>query len=294
MEKEFYTLNVFSEYGIKGGNQLAVIIDASDMDDNTMQIITKQFNYSESTFITKINDNSANVRIFLPNSEISFAGHPTIGTAYLIEHIWRQTNPPRSEITLNLKKGPINIKFETQNNCIIPYMEQFIPKKIGEYHDHKHIAQILGIKENEIMPVPMPIYAPSDIPFIFIPLTSTKSVIHVKPNMQKIVEEFDTIGGEPYIFTPSGIDGGDIHARFFAPTSGINEDPATGSAQASLIMAMNDIGMLYNAKKIIVEQGYEINRPSKIYNNIVYNNSKINKIYTGGKNYLVSKGLIFV
>ena len=104
----YYIINVFSDVGIGGGTQLAVVPNAGEMTLEDMQQITKQFNFSESTFVTNQSDSEADVRIFTPGKEIMYAGHPTIGTLNVIENIYRKnTGKAREKYSLNLQGGSV-------------------------------------------------------------------------------------------------------------------------------------------------------------------------------------------
>ncbi len=291
-------MNVFSERGIYGGNQLGVVFGADNLNTEEMQQIARQFNYSESTFITNYDDKGADVKIFLPDREIPFAGHPTIGTAYILEKIWRDNNPARSKLVLNLKLGSVEVTIENDEMIDICTMDQFPPILNGEFHDREYIAEILGIEESDIMDLPLYKIAPSDLPFIFVPVKSAEVMRKLKPNMQRLVDEFDIIKSEPYVFTMDAKDGGDVRARLYAPKSGIVEDPATGSAQASLAMALHKLGLIPSSKngsiEIITEQGYEMGRPSKLYNTLIFEDNSLVHTRTGGRTYLVSKGKMYI
>ncbi len=292
---KFYTTNVFSERGIEGGNQLGVVIDDKGLSVEDMQSIAKQFNYSESTFVSNIRPESANVRIFLPVREIPFAGHPLVGTAFVLETIWRQENEPREKIALNLINSSIEIKFynEDDGKLGLCEMNQIIPKIYGTYDNYEKIALWLGISRDDISDLPMYLISPSDLPFLFVPVKSKKVLETIKPNHQALLDNFDEIGGEPFVFSMDGIDEMDVHARFYAPKSGITEDPATGSAQASLGLALFKNNLMQidsDCISFVTEQGYEMGRPSKLYNNLYFEDDKLVGATTAGYSYLVSEG----
>lgn len=296
---KYYTTNVFSEKGIEGGNQLGVVIDDQGLSIEEMQNIAKQFNYSESTFVSNITDESADVRIFLPIREIPFAGHPLVGTAFVLETIWRRENEPRENIKLNLINTSIEIKFHNKDNreLGICEMNQIIPVLYGTYENYEKIASWLGISTDDIMDVPMYLISPSDLPFLFVAVKSIDVLKKIKPNHQALLDNFDEIGGEPFVFSMNGIDGGDVHARFYAPKSGIIEDPATGSAQASLGLSLfkNELLPIESAPiSFVTEQGYEMGRPSKLYNNLYFDKDSLIRATTGGYSYLVSEGNLFL
>ena len=292
---KFYTTNVFSERGIEGGNQLGVVIDDKGLSVEDMQSIAKQFNYSESTFVSNIRPESANVRIFLPVREIPFAGHPLVGTAFVLETIWRQENEPREKIALNLINSSIEIKFynEDDGKLGLCEMNQIIPKIYGTYDNYEKIALWLGISRDDISDLPMYLISPSDLPFLFVPVKSKKVLETIKPNHQALLDNFDEIRGEPFVFSMDGIDDGVVHARFYAPKSGITEDPATGSAQASLGLALFKNNLMQidsDCISFVTEQGYEMGRPSKLYNNLYFEDDKLVGATTAGYSYLVSEG----
>lgn len=298
MQKEFYTLNVFSERKMRGGNQLGVIMDAHDLSIDQMQMIAKQLNYSESTFITSISSKGASVKIFLPVREIPFAGHPTIGTAYLVEKLWREGNLARNKITLDLKLGPIEVEIlgegQEINMCI---MDQFSPEYSGVTENRELVVELLGIDIDDLLDKPIMKIAPSDLPFIFVAVKSIDVLRRLQPNLQGLIDNFDNIGGEPYVFCMGGEDGGDVSARYIAPMSGIAEDPATGSAQASLALALLKMNLFDSSDgehTFVTEQGYAMNRPCKLYNYVRIKDGKLIETKTGGSTYLVSKGTLFI
>ncbi len=287
---EYYVVNVFSEHGIRGGNQLGVVLDLEQqLSEQDMQVIAKQFNYSESTFITSLEKDGADVRIFLPNREIDFAGHPTIGTAFVISKLMPEMG---NNIVLRLKRGNIDIRKDGDLFTMIP----FIPEVKKRYEDIDEIIQYLGIDEKDVLVDQFYSITASDLPFVFIPVKKAKVLETMTPDLEGIKAFLAEDRADPYVFALEGIDGGNIHARFFAPNSGIVEDPATGSAQAPLGLAMH----LYFPErfdgdyKFVTEQGYEMGRPSKLHNSVKTTGGKLYAAETGGYNYLVAKGELFV
>ncbi len=181
---KFFITDVFGEKKYSG-NQLATFIDCENLSDEEMQKITREINFSETTFITsKSQINSGyEVRIFTPGSEIDFAGHPTLGTAYIIQkHIVKQ---PIQQIVLNLRVGQIPVLFpsEQENNGIL-WMNQVAPT-FGEYIDTKLIASVLSLTEKDI-DTRWPIEQVSTgLPFIIVPLRDMKAL--KKASVEKLL-----------------------------------------------------------------------------------------------------------
>ena len=299
MERNFYILNVFSDSGIRGGNQLGVIPEAQGLSNEEMQTITRQLNYSECTFITSMNEEEADVRIFTPRKEIEYAGHPSIGTLYLIEWLNRKkTQNPRVSYKLNLKGGTIYGSYEVNdrkndNSLGIVKFEQVNANIIGEFDDRNKVLKLLGIQVNDLA---------NDLPFYIISVTSMKFLfVHVKnadilraitPDLNGLRSgDFKENDISVYVFCKSKENQSLVRARFFVPLYGIAEDPATGGIQSSFGLALlkHDI-LKEGVNNIVVEQGAEIGRPSRIYDEFYVKEGELIKTITGGNCYLFSEG----
>ncbi|OLS19839.1 MAG: Trans-2,3-dihydro-3-hydroxyanthranilate isomerase [Candidatus Heimdallarchaeota archaeon LC_2] len=298
MVYKFYILNVFSDKGIEGGNKLAVIPDATDISDIQMQQITKQFNFSESTFVTRITDEEADVRIFTPGKEINYAGHPTVGTLNVLESIYRKEKGiSRDNFNLNLKGGKVRGSFISKPNndgLEITSFEQ-IPAKFKENFDNRElILDLLGISKNDLYDdSPFQINAVTAMSFLFVRVKNISILGRIKPDyvglVQDALKEKDIC---VYVFTTEAQDGGDIGSRFFVPLYGIPEDPATGGIQSSFGLCLHKLDLLKDnsENEIVVEQGYAMGRPSKIYNKFIVEDGELVKTITGGKCYYFAQG----
>ena len=285
----FYILDVFAEQKY-AGNQLAVIRNASDLTCEQMQKIAKEMNYSETTFI--LSDEQTNggydVRIFTPEMEIPFAGHPTIGTAYVIQKYIAPGS--QIQINLNLKVGQIPVTFDKSTSTL--WMKPKEPK-FGQIHNtHQGFAEILSIDTDDI-DTKFPIQTVSTgISFVFVPLKTLNAVKRAKINRDKL---FTWLNNKPatgvFVFSPESYDPqNDINARMFADAFGVIEDPATGSANscfAAYLIKHN----YFNGTEIdiTVEQGYEISRPSLLYLKAKQQENEID-VAVGGKVILTAKG----
>jgi trans-2,3-dihydro-3-hydroxyanthranilate isomerase len=287
----FYIVDVFAERKY-AGNQLAVIRNAQELSSEVMQQIAIEMGFSETTFILSDipRDGGFNVRIFTPGGEVPFAGHPTLGTAYIIR---REILGPRSDrVSLNLQVGQIPVVFEPRpDGEVIPWMT---PREASfhEVFGPREVAPLLrlGIEDFD---TEFPIETvTTGLPFVFAPLRSLEAVKRaavvkdqwldwVKNRQAKMVFLFCRQAVEP---------GNHIHARMFADYYGIPEDPATGSANscfAAYLVKHRYFGG--DRIDIRVEQGYEIGRPSRIYLRAQEDEGRIHT-KVGGRVFAVAEG----
>lgn len=287
----FYIVDVFAEEKY-AGNQLAVVRDAKALSDIEMQQIAKEMNFSETTFI--LSDQKRNggydVRIFTPKEELPFAGHPTLGTAYVIQHeIIRE---PVETIILNLKIGqiPVTLKYSGEQIDIL-WMKQ-MAATFSRIFEPEQISQVLSLNESEIDDR-FPIQEVSTgLPFIIIPLKTLDALKQAKVIRDKYFELIkDTQAKAMLIFCPQTYDKeNDLNIRVFADYYGVPEDPATGSANGCLAGYL--VKYRYFGKgqiDIRVEQGYEIGRPSLLYLRAKGKGEKID-VSVGGKVVMIAKG----
>lgn len=256
----FYIVDVFAEEKYSG-NQLAIFRLTKNLHEKEMQQIAREMNFSETTFITseKKRDEGYNVRIFTPRTEVPFAGHPAIGTAYIIQK--KIETKPLNTIILNLKIGQIPVIFDCSKNL---WMKQPEPV-FGETSDPKTIARILNIDQDEI-DERLPIQNVSTgLPTIIVPLKTLKSVKRVNVENSKYLDFTENINAKTLlVFCPETYNKyNDLNVRFFAGRYGIPEDPATGSGNGCLAAYL--VKYRYFKKERVnlrVEQGYELGRPS--------------------------------
>lgn len=298
MDHVYYIINVFSDVGIGGGNQLAVLPDAGEISSEEMLKIAKQFNFSETTFVTNQSDDQADVRIFTPGKEIAYAGHPTVGTLNVLETINRnKTGETRDNYTLNLQGGTVLGTFENKSNSLeigITSFEQIEANFIESFEDRNLILDLLGITENDLVDdKPFQVNAVTAMKFLFIQVKNADILASLEPNFielgRGVFKRQDLCA---FVFTTDARDGGNIRTRFFVPLYGIPEDPATGGVQSSFGLCLQNLGLLENnsINEIVVEQGYEMGRPSKIYNKFHVIDGKLVKSETGGRCFYFAKG----
>lgn len=290
-ELKFSIVDVFAQEKYTG-NQLAVFTNAENLSDSQMQRLAKETNYSETTFITssQMRDGGYDVRIFTPEEELPFAGHPTLGTAYVLQQ--EMVKQPIEKIILNLKVGQIPVTLHYLDEEIdILWMRQN-PPVFSQIFTVDNLATILNLEVEEI-DVRFPIQEVSTgIPFIIVPLHKQAALKRIKINKDKYFELLDSTASKailafcPETYNPDN----NLSDRVFADYVGVPEDPATGSANGCLAAYL--VQYQYFGKEAIdikVEQGYEIGRPSLLLLKAEKNANSI-EVNVGGKVIAIAKG----
>jgi trans-2,3-dihydro-3-hydroxyanthranilate isomerase len=263
---KFSIVDVFAETKYTG-NQLAVIWGEGVelLSDQEMLKIAQEMNYSETTFICASEPENGGypVRIFTPKRELPFAGHPTLGTAYIIAEEIIKTDV--DQVILNLAVGQIPVTWETSEvGKKILWMRQNSPEFTYNYNQ-KLLAPVLNLELSDF-DNNYPIQEVSTgIPFIIVPLKTQSALKKAQVNLERYSEFIQTtIAKEIFIFCPeTHYPENHLCARMFAPALGITEDPATGSANGCLAGYLSNYAYFGSDQvNIRVEQGYEIDRPS--------------------------------
>lgn len=290
---KFYIVDVFAESKY-AGNQLAVFTGdgVAELSDSEMLQIAREINYSETTFIlsNEMKNGGYDVRIFTPKKELPFAGHPTLGTAYIIQQEIIKSQV--EQVNLNLAVGQIPVTFNyIEETTDVLWMRQK-PPTFHQKFDPEILASVLNLDVEEI-DLRYPIQEVSTgIPFIIIPLKTHSSLKKAKVNLDKYFELVKNLEAqEILIFCPETYNqDNDLSVRVFADSLGIPEDPATGSANGCLAGYLVEYS--YYGKTSVnvrVEQGYEIDRPSLLLLKSQRNRQEI-EVYVGGKVVMVAKG----
>jgi trans-2,3-dihydro-3-hydroxyanthranilate isomerase len=283
-------VDVFAEKKYSG-NQLAVVRNASNLSSEEMQKIAFEFNFPETTFILsdEINNNGFDVRIFTPMKEVPFAGHPTLGTAHIIHN--EILSGPDEKIILNLKVGQIPVTID--KNLEILQMQQNQPT-FGQIFEADTICQVLSITEQDL-DTKFPIEEVSTgLPCIIVPVKNLLALKKIKVHRAKYFDLVDDLSAKIILaFCPEVYsDDQDLSVRVFVDDFGIPEDPATGSGNGCLAGYIVK-HRYFDKKQITIQtgQGYEINRPSKIYLNATENDNGIN-VFVGGKVIKIAEGFL--
>ncbi|RUT36550.1 PhzF family phenazine biosynthesis protein [Paenibacillus zeisoli] len=285
-------VDVFSE-GKYTGNPLAVFRNAGNLSDAEMQQIAKEINYSETTFIVSesITNNYYDVRIFTPKEEIPFAGHPALGTAYVIQS--EILTESVEKVILNFKGGQIPVTFNPQEGVL--WMTHNEPI-FGRILDAHHVLDVLNVAKEDI-DSRFPIQEVSTgLPDIIVPLKSLEAVRKVKLNSAKYFDLINQTEAKAImVFAPETYHSvNDLNVRDFAEYYGIPEDPATGSSNGCLAAYLVKYRYFDNNKiNIRVEQGYEMERPSLLFLRASDDHGIIN-VCVGGRVVKVAQGEWFV
>ena len=289
----FYIVDVFAESKY-AGNQLAVFCGAgvAELSEAQMLMIAREINYSETTFIrsNQPREGGYDVRIFTPKKELPFAGHPTLGTAFVLQQ--EIINKPVEQVILNLAVGQIPVTLNYQNEAAaVLWMQQKSPR-FGQFLSAETLANILNLEVNEIDDRFRIQEVSTGVPFIIVPLKTLASLKKAQVKLDEYFELIETTEAKDIlIFCPETYsDINDLNVRVFANSLGIPEDPATGSANGCLAGYL--VNYAYFGKDAIdvkVEQGYEIDRPSLLLLQSQTKDGQI-EVLVGGKVVMVAKG----
>ncbi len=272
MKRNYAILDVFTDRPL-AGNPLAVVLDAGGLDEGQMQAIAREFNLSETVFVTPPQNpvHSARLRIFTPARELPFAGHPTVGTAVLLalRAFADGSGLEESMLVLEEAVGPVRcgafVKGEGIGRAIFDLPRESVD--LGPAADKEAIAATLGLLPAEIgFENHQPSTFTAGVPYAFVPVRDLAVIARATPNIAAWGEAFRLEGAAAFVYCRETVSlGHHFHGRMFAPTFGIAEDPATGSAIAALTGAIARFdGLPSGAHRYIIEQGFEMGRPSLV------------------------------
>lgn len=296
MQLTYYTLDVFTERRL-AGNPLAVVTDGAEhLDEAQMQRVASEFNLSETAFVLPSNRpaHMARVRIFTPTRELPFAGHPTIGTAVLLAEL-RFPGADEALVVLEQAIGTVRVGVRLRNGA--PFAEfdaPRLPVEAGVLPQTEKLAAGLGLIPSEIgFENHRPTCYAAGNAFAFVPIATLDAIGKARvnpPHWQEAFEEQGLVGAFLYTrqcqHTTSS-----FHARMFGPAAGVAEDPATGSAAlcfAGVIKRFDDLPDGQHRR--VVEQGYEMGRPSQIVLTMELTGGKLNTVRIGGHAVRVRSG----
>lgn len=297
MRRKFHTLDVFTETAL-AGNPLAVVLDCDGLDDARMQAIAREFNLAETVFVFEPRDpvNTARLRIFTPGRELAFAGHPTVGTAVLLAQLRAPELLARQDLRVVVEEGVgdiVCVARHRPNQAPAAYFTvPRLPEPFGEAPSVDALAQRLGLEPGDIgFGAHQPTAYSAGTPFLFAPIASRAALARARPNANAWGE-----GGGPAVYLyarEAELAGSSFRARMFASGWGIVEDPATGSAAAAFAGALMRFEKPADGDvTYVIEQGFEMGRPSLISLGLQVENGALQAATIGGSAVRISEGAI--
>jgi trans-2,3-dihydro-3-hydroxyanthranilate isomerase len=272
----YVVADVFTDTSLTG-NQLAVFTDAREIPEEMLQPLAREMKLSETVFVFKPEtDGHAKMRIFTPETELPFAGHPTLGTAFVL------AGPLQlPEIRLETGVGVIPVALEREGDRIVfGRMEQPIPTW-EPYADEAALLAALGVERSEL---PVEAYD-NGVHFVYVALRSEEEVAALEPDLNALLRIRGVMGTN--CFAGSGRR---WKTRMFAPGGGVPEDPATGSAAGPLAVHLARHGRIGFGEEVEIRQGAEINRPSTLYATVDGSADEITRVEVGGSAVVVARG----
>ena len=276
---DFIQVDVFTTTPLQG-NPLAVFPTAGSMSETQMQDIARELNHSETTFILPAqNGGDAHVRIFSQNSELPFAGHPTLGTAFVMA----MTRKRKRKLVLEEKVGPISVALDHRDDGLFVEMTQNEPV-FGAKPDPKMVADAWGFGVDELDSRYAPQMVSTGSNFLIVPLKSVSTLAKLTLGHSLPPEQRATFGSGAY-YVVTGED--QVESRMMGATS---EDPATGSAVGCATAFLVQYGIKKPEEQIAVHQGRFVNRPSILYVRAGLNDGKATNVRVGGHVVEVMRG----
>ena len=298
MGRRFFTLDVFTKDAL-AGNPLAVVIDAEGLDAARMQAIAREFNLSETVFVLPARNpvNTARVRIFTPAAELPFAGHPTIGTAVLLAQLRAPELAGGADLSVVLEETVGDVACTVRlarNGASYAYFDlPKLPARIGDA-DPAALAAALSLAPEDIGfdGHSCAVYS-AGTPFCFVPIASLAAISRATPRVELLADA--VAGGRgAFLYTRETHDPAHaVHARMFGAGLGVAEDPATGSAAAAFAgVAMEFEKPEDGEHAIVIEQGFDMGRPSLITLGMRVEGGALVAATIGGHAVRVSEGML--
>jgi trans-2,3-dihydro-3-hydroxyanthranilate isomerase len=298
MPRRFVTLDVFTNTPL-AGNPLAVVLDGEGFSTERMQAIAREFNLSETVFVLPSLDPArrADIRIFTPRYELPFAGHPTVGTAALLA--LRDGLKAGDSLTLGETVGPVacTVTGVHEGKAGVRFRLPKLPETWGPGLPREAVAEALGLAPEEIgFANHTPSQFGAGVPYDLAPVASIETLARVNLTAENF-EHFFGASSHPSVFVyardPHAPEGRGYRGRMFFRTAGLAEDPATGSAVAAfagVVMAFDRPGD--GEHRLIIEQGYEMGRPSQIELTLEVKGGALTAAHIGGEAVMISEGML--
>jgi trans-2,3-dihydro-3-hydroxyanthranilate isomerase len=275
--RDFLVADVFTDTPLEG-NQLGIFPDGRGLSDELMLKATREMNFSETVFFEPPEHDGADarVRIFTPGGEIPFAGHPTLGSAWVLcEILGKQT------VTLSTGAGPVPVELDMDDDTItFGWMSQPIP----DWGSYDRTDELLGALGAAGVAGALPVEWYRNGPLnVYVEIAGEDALAALEPDMQKLGRI--QVNCSCFTQTPGG-----WTSRMFAPALGVTEDPATGSAAGPLAVHLARHGRIEFGQEIEIRQGAQVNRPSVLYARADGTPDSIQRVLVGGRAVVVAQG----
>jgi trans-2,3-dihydro-3-hydroxyanthranilate isomerase len=298
----YFHLDVFCDR-LFGGNQLAVFLDGRGLPAETMQLVAREMNFSETTFVLPAEQpgTDARMRIFTPSIELPIAGHPTIGSTFALARAG-VIAPDRDQFVFGLGVGPVPVELAWRNGDLnFAWMTQPLPTFAQSYDDPSRIAAALGVSKDTIVDTKLPPQVVScGVPFLLVALTTRAAVDSATLNVAAYDELLRALpvpaSGLFFFSLERGNDKATAYSRMFAPEVGVPEDPATGVASGPLGAYLVRHGLVAPAdgRSILSLQGVKMGRPSQVHISITVEGRDIRSVRVGGAAVLAGEGTLYI
>lgn len=298
----YYHVDVFTDR-LFGGNQLAVFTDGRGLSTETMQHIAREMNFSETTFVLPPQDaqNHFWVRIFTPTTELPTAGHPTVGTAFVL-HKAGMVALAQAEQTVRFEEavGIIPVTYYQREQATpLSFMSQPLSKFGSIFENRMVLAEMLSIGTDGLHPTYPAQMVSSGVPFLFVVVNDLATLGKVKLRLdlwERYLKEWEA--PQVFVFTPDGTvnEMSAVRSRMFSPAFGIAEDPATGIASGPLACYLLKYGLVPAGAQVAIlnQQGFEMGRPSFIYIRVEMQGSEVSRLLVGGETVYVGEGTLHI
>jgi trans-2,3-dihydro-3-hydroxyanthranilate isomerase len=297
MRYRYYTCDVFTEHRF-GGNQLAVLPEAAGLSGEQMQRIAREFNYSETTFVLPPDDpaHARRVRIFTPGAEIPFAGHPNVGTAFVLATIGALPAGGQTvQVVFEEAAGPVPVAIRYEGGRPL-HCQLSAPQALtlGAMPPVGAVAASLGLSSDAVVTgTHPPRVASAGLPFLLVELRDRTALAEARVRHDEHAALMHLCGGEGVLLYTRdvGAPGADLRARMYAPLHGVAEDPATGSANVALAgLLAASAPEADGAFAWRIAQGVEMGRPSLLEASAIKRGGEVEILRIGGRSVLVCDG----
>jgi len=298
---QFYQTDVFTSEPF-GGNPLAVFPDPGELTEREFQQIAREMNLSETVFVLPPTDTRAvaKIRIFTPSQEIPFAGHPILGTFYVLGTLKRlPLQEPVTKVFYECHLGVfplelIVLKGQIEQVVMSHPSPEFL-EVVSQMETLFELAKALGVQKAQIVDSPFPVEIVSTgLPVLIVPIRTLTAIKSMEVNHSAVLEICARLGtnGIMVYTTMTLEESATVHTRMFADPIGVPEDPATGSASGALgaYLVKNGVVEVGPTTEVVIEQGYEIDRPSRILVQVFSDDDIIQEVKVGGQVVMVAEG----